>query len=130
MPVAQNAALISNLRRDHVTLRQEIAAQTIGDLAGIDLVVLLLGRCNRPQHQWMSYHLLRMRKQFGMSDQVRVMLRGQVADIMIGSVFLFIMGFETPRTLNHVGFAILLFSFGYVACSRPYWREAMKNRLL
>jgi hypothetical protein len=49
---------------------------------------------------------------------------------MIGSVFLFIVGFETPRILDHVGFAILLFSFGYVACSRPYWREVMRNRLL
>jgi hypothetical protein len=32
-----------------------------------------------------------------MSDQILVMLRGPVADIMIGSVFLFIVGFETPR---------------------------------
>src|SRR5260370_19433671 len=64
MSVAQDATPISNLRRDHVTLRQEIAAQTVDDLAGIDLVVLLLGRCNRPQHQRMSYlDLLRMRKQ-------------------------------------------------------------------
>src|SRR5271168_2708171 len=47
-----------------VTLRQEIAAQTVSDLAGIDRVVLLLRRCNRPQHQGVSYlDLLRMRKQ-------------------------------------------------------------------
>jgi hypothetical protein len=64
MPVAQGATPISNLRRDHVTLRQEIAAKTVSDLSGVDLVVLLLGRCNRPQHQGVSYlDLLRMRKQ-------------------------------------------------------------------
>jgi hypothetical protein len=38
-----------------VTLRQEIAAQTVSDLACVDLVVLLLGRCNRPQHQGVSH---------------------------------------------------------------------------
>jgi hypothetical protein len=47
-----------------VTLRKKVATQAIGDLAGIDLVVLLFGRCNRPQHQRMSYlDLFRMRKQ-------------------------------------------------------------------
>jgi len=30
-----------------VALRQEVAAQAVGDLAGIDPVVLLLGRRNR-----------------------------------------------------------------------------------
>jgi hypothetical protein len=43
MPVAA----IPDLHRNHVELRQKITAQAVGELAGIDLVVLLLGRCNR-----------------------------------------------------------------------------------
>ena len=34
-----------------MALREEIAAQAVGELTGINLVVLLLGRCNRTQHQ-------------------------------------------------------------------------------
>jgi hypothetical protein len=58
------------------------------------------------------------------------MPRGQVSDIVIGSVFLFIVGFETPRILDHVGFAILLFSFGVCRLLSTLLREAMRNRLL
>jgi hypothetical protein len=39
--------------RHHVALREEVASQAVGELAGIDLVVLLLGCSNRAQHQWM-----------------------------------------------------------------------------
>ncbi len=50
-----------------MALRKKITAQTISNLAGINLVILLLGCCNRPQHQWMSYLDLR-----GMREQVVV----------------------------------------------------------
>jgi len=64
VPVAQRASPVADLGGCHVALRQEVAAQTICDLAGIDLVVLLFGRGNRPQHQRVRYlHLLGMRKQ-------------------------------------------------------------------
>ena len=36
-----------------MALRKEVASQAVGDLAGIDLVVLLLGRSDSPQHQRM-----------------------------------------------------------------------------
>ena len=36
--------------------------QAVGDLVGIDAVVLFPRRCNGPQHQWMRYfHRGRMR---------------------------------------------------------------------
>jgi hypothetical protein len=44
-----------------VALRQEVTAQALGDLAGIDPIVLLLGRSDGAQHQGMRYlHLLSM----------------------------------------------------------------------
>lgn len=47
-----------------MALRQEVASQAVGDFAGIDLVVLLLGRGDRLQHQRMrDLHRLRMQKQ-------------------------------------------------------------------
>ena len=47
-----------------MTLRKEVASQAVGDLDGIDLVVLLLGRGDSPQHQRVrDLHLLCMRKQ-------------------------------------------------------------------
>ncbi len=62
--IAKRAAPVADLGCCHVALGQEIAPQAIGDLAGIDSVVLLLGRSNRAQHQRMRYlHLLGMRKQ-------------------------------------------------------------------
>src|SRR5258707_13895100 len=64
MPVTQGAAAIPDLPRHHVALRQEIAAKAVGDLVGIDLVVLLLGCRNRTQHQRVSHLDLRgMRKE-------------------------------------------------------------------
>src|SRR2546425_8780083 len=54
----------SNRGGCHVAFRQEVAAQAVGDLAGIDAIVLLLGRCDGAQHQGMRYlHLLSMREQ-------------------------------------------------------------------
>ena len=38
-----------------MALRQEIASQAVGNLAGIDRVVLLFGRRDGPQHQRMSH---------------------------------------------------------------------------
>ena len=47
-----------------MALGQEVTAQAVGNLAGIDLVVLLLGCCDRSQHQRMRHlHLLGVRKQ-------------------------------------------------------------------
>jgi hypothetical protein len=40
-------------------------SQAVGDLAGIDLVVLLLGRCNRSQHQRVSRLNLRGMREAG-----------------------------------------------------------------
>ena len=62
--IAKRAAPVADLGRCHVALGQEIATQTIGDLAGIDSFVLLFCRSNRPQHHRMRYlHLRGMRKQ-------------------------------------------------------------------
>jgi hypothetical protein len=62
--VAQGSPSVPNLGRCHVAFRQEVAAQAVGDLAGINSIVLFLGRGDGAQHQWMSYlHLLRVRKQ-------------------------------------------------------------------
>jgi hypothetical protein len=43
---------------------KKVAAQAIGDLAGIDAIVLLLSQCNRPQHHRVrDLHLGRVRQQ-------------------------------------------------------------------
>ena len=55
LAIAQGASSLPNLHRGHVALGQEIAAQAVGDLAGIDAIVLLLRDSNRTQHQGMSY---------------------------------------------------------------------------
>src|SRR5205823_10816415 len=61
--VAQGSASVSNRGGCHVAFRQEVAAQAVGDLAGIDAIVLLLGRSDGAQHQRMRYlHLLRVWK--------------------------------------------------------------------
>src|SRR5260221_8529803 len=46
VPIAQRAAPFANLRRGHVALRQKITAQAVGNLIGIDAIVLFLGRGN------------------------------------------------------------------------------------
>lgn len=61
---AKSPLPVADLSRGHVALGKEITTKTVGDLAGIDLVVLPLGRRNSSQHQGMSnLHLLGMRKQ-------------------------------------------------------------------
>jgi len=61
--VAQGSASIANGGGCHVALRQEVTAQAFSDLAGIDPIVLLLGRGDGAQHQRMRYlHLLRVWK--------------------------------------------------------------------
>jgi hypothetical protein len=47
MPVAQSPAPISDLGRGHMALRKEITAETVGNLAGIDTVILFFAaaRC-------------------------------------------------------------------------------------
>jgi hypothetical protein len=50
MSVAQRPAPISNVRRCYMALRQEIATEAVGNLAGIDPVVLLLCCRYGPQH--------------------------------------------------------------------------------
>src|SRR5437867_8414598 len=62
--VAQGSASVANRGGCHVAFRQEVAAQAVGDLAGIDAIVLLLGRSDGAQHQRMRYlHLLSVREQ-------------------------------------------------------------------
>ena len=62
--VAQGSTSIANRCGCHVAFWQKVAAQTVGDLAGIDPIVFLLGRGDGTQHQWMRYfHLLSMRRQ-------------------------------------------------------------------
>jgi len=64
MPIAQGAASVPNRSGRHVAFWQEVAAQAVGDLAGIDAIVLLLGRSDGARHQRMRYlHLFRMREQ-------------------------------------------------------------------
>jgi hypothetical protein len=47
-----------------MALGQEVASQAVGDLAGINLVILLLGRGDRSEHQWMgNLHLFGVWKQ-------------------------------------------------------------------
>src|ERR1700738_751586 len=55
MPVPQRAPSIPYRCRHHVALWEEVASQAVGELAGIELVVLLLGCSNRAQHQWMCH---------------------------------------------------------------------------
>src|SRR5258705_3307473 len=55
MPVPQGAPSIPYRSRHHVALWEEVASQAVGELAGIDLVVLLLGCSNRAQHQRVSH---------------------------------------------------------------------------
>jgi hypothetical protein len=59
MPVPQGAPSIPYCCGHHVELRKKVASQAVGDLAGIDLVVLLLGCSNRAKHQWVSHLDLR-----------------------------------------------------------------------
>src|SRR5467141_3322570 len=60
MPVPQRAPSIPYRSRHHVALWEEVASQAVGELAGIDLVVLLLLGCsNRAQHQRVSHLDLR-----------------------------------------------------------------------
>ena len=62
--IAKRSSPVTDLGRCHVALRKKITSKAVGDLAGIDLVVLPLRRGNGPQHQWMrNLHLLGMRKQ-------------------------------------------------------------------
>src|SRR6185312_945385 len=64
MPVAQHPPPLPDRRRRHVALRQEVAPETVGDLAGVDPVVLLLRGSNRPQHQRVcDLHRCGMRQQ-------------------------------------------------------------------
>src|SRR5882757_3294307 len=53
--VAQRAPPFANRGRGHVALRQEIAAQAIANLAGVNAVVLFLCRRDGPQHQGVCY---------------------------------------------------------------------------
>ena len=62
--VAQGSASVPNRSGCHVAFRQKVAAQAVGDLSGIDPIVLLLSRSDGAQHQRMRHlHLLRMRQQ-------------------------------------------------------------------
>jgi hypothetical protein len=62
LAVTQGASSLPDLHRCHIALRQEVAAQAVGDLACIDAIVLLLRDGNRTQHQGMSHlHRCRMR---------------------------------------------------------------------
>src|SRR5579862_4447348 len=51
MAVAQNPPPVADRPRRHVALGQEVAPEAVGDLAGIDAIVLLFGRRDGPQHQ-------------------------------------------------------------------------------
>ena len=62
--VTEDLAPVADLGRCHVALGKEIAAQAVGDLAGIDAIVLPLGSGNRTKHQRMRHlHLRSMGKQ-------------------------------------------------------------------
>src|SRR5271165_3346556 len=55
MPVAQGAASIPNLGWCHVAFRQEVAAQAVSNLAGINPIILLFRRGDGAQHQRMRH---------------------------------------------------------------------------
>src|SRR5271157_2075103 len=55
MPVAQGPASIPNLSRCHVAFRQEVTAQPVGNLAGINPIILLFRRGDGAQHQRMRH---------------------------------------------------------------------------
>src|SRR5271165_1873680 len=55
MPVSQGPTSIPNLGRGHVAFRQEVAAQAVGNLAGINPIILLFRRSDGAQHQRMSH---------------------------------------------------------------------------
>ena len=62
--ITQNPPPVADRSRGDVALRQEVPAQAVGDLAGIDPVVLLFGRSHGPQHQRMrNLHCLSMGQQ-------------------------------------------------------------------
>jgi len=62
--VPQDSASVADLGGSYVALGQEVTAQAVGNLAGIDSVVLLLGCGDRSQHQRMCHlHLPGVRKQ-------------------------------------------------------------------
>ena len=64
VPLSQRSSSVPDLRRGHVAFWQEITPHTVGDLAGIDPVVLLLGCGNGSEHQRMRHlHPLGVRKQ-------------------------------------------------------------------
>src|SRR5580700_5410380 len=58
MPVAQDSASIPNLGRCHVAFRQEVTAQAVGNLAGINPIILLFRRRDGTQHQRMRHFYL------------------------------------------------------------------------
>jgi hypothetical protein len=53
--IAQRSPPLANLERVHVALGQEVAAQAIGDLSGVDAIIFLLGGGDRLQHHGMRY---------------------------------------------------------------------------
>src|SRR5450755_3256084 len=55
MPVAQGPASIPNLSRCHVAFRQEVTAQAVGNLAGINPIILLFRCGDGAQHQRMRH---------------------------------------------------------------------------
>src|SRR5271165_902411 len=55
MPVSQGAASIPNLGRCHVAFRQKVTAQAVGNLAGINPIILLFRRGDGAQHQRMRH---------------------------------------------------------------------------
>src|ERR1017187_5807440 len=64
MPKAQGPASISNLGRCHVAFGQEVTAQAVGNLAGINPIILLFRRRDGAQHQRMRHlYLGRVRQQ-------------------------------------------------------------------
>src|SRR5215472_16209119 len=62
--ITQGTAPIPNLGGGHMAFRQKIAAQAVGDLAGIDPIVFLFGRSDCTQQEWVRYlYMLGVRKQ-------------------------------------------------------------------
>jgi hypothetical protein len=64
LSVAQRPPPVPDLGRSHVAFRKEITTQAVGNLAGIDLVILPLRRGNTTQHQRVCHsHLFSVREQ-------------------------------------------------------------------
>ncbi len=85
MPISHRSAAFADLGRCHVALGKKIAAQAIRDLGGIDAVVLLLCRRDRPQRS--SHEEARSEfKKLTTAEEARLFVQSTGIDILAPAV--------------------------------------------